>query len=303
LAQFFEDIEGFQLNTHFFTGTVAKRFVFDGYTEQEALDHQQCPQVGSTVVLDNKTFACTGRAIVRKIRQDAGEIVANFSTASSSNVLFKPWELTYRRVEIVLPIFSAGTHAYQLPDRSTAESLTWISQTRTIPVDFQVLTVCVRRYSPGAMNNGAHMADLANAISQVHHMHKLPIGGSWVMQPMTFRQSSYEHTDIIYTWVRDPGNTAPTSPPNERIPIPPPGGVGPPSQFVDRFIMPPIRPPWHEYAVAPGFGQDGYAVEGRPKIYTVPLYPETVADPDGSGFIPNPFFTPNGWQGLPGDPV
>lgn len=303
MAQFFEDLEAFAAQTQYFTGSLSRKFIFDGYLLDDALANPLCPVVGSSIQVAGLTMVARGFGEIRKIRDDAGTIVINYTTANTANPLFKPFHLTYKKVEQRVPLFSRGMHTYMDASNRFQTRARWLPQDIAIQIEQPCLTITVHRYAPGAVSNAAHQADIAAAIKENYHMHNLPYFGMMVMQPPLFDQVSYTNADITYVWLGDPGNPGITIPLQQPVPPDLDPTVGD-SAIIDpdvsKFITPPPRPPWFMYVVEPPaapasnpeWALDGDRKEGKPKIRLATIYGPN-----------NPFVALDGWRALPGGPL
>jgi len=240
------------------------------------------PMRGSPITMFGTVFTCDRLDTPTRIRADAYRIRSYFSTDGRWEVLTPPrrgedvrnFELGYRKVKIEAPSFIKTTETRTEPGGEVTHKV-WKRQDIPRTLEWRTLSIDV---TIEVANDQQILAAITATELQEGHIHRFPYNPNklWLMLTCGIKRRG-DKMDIRYTWESDPGNGP--------MEIPDLTGV----LFTDK-IQPPARSPFHVYTVMPPEAGDA---DKKPRIWTANLFPQTN----------NPFYTPNGYVGLPGNPI
>lgn len=247
---------------------------------QDPLTVAGIPPERSALVKFGRTYSCDDVGVSEWVSPTSCIVEARFSNDARFRRVDPPlpedmrnFERTYKKVDVAAFAFLKGREKETAPDGSEIEYDWWHRNDFTIPTQWQVLgiTVTLEIYTDSAI-----LQAMAAADAQANHIHIFPAfpNKMWLMQPCNFKRLATS-VQISYVWEHDPGN----------------GPVTYPADDVLSVKSPMARGSFQVYQPRPAIkGRLGYETPG---ILLADLFPTQN----------NPFYTPTGWQGLPGSPI
>lgn len=247
---------------------------------QDPLTVSGIPPERSALVKFGRTYSCDDVGVSEWVSPTSCIVEARFSNDSRWRRADPPlpedmrnFERTYKKVDVAAFAFLKGREKETRPDGSEIEFDWWHRNDFTIPTEWQVLGITVKL---DLYTDAAILQAMAAADAQANHIHIFPAFPNklWLMKPCAIERLATS-IRISYVWEHDPGN----------------GPVAYPSDSVLDVKSPMARGSFQVYQPRPAIkGRVGYETPG---ILLADLFPTTN----------NPFYTPNGWQGLPGSPI
>lgn len=248
-------------------------------------------QTGSTLSIGGVTYRCDRVRVVEQVNDTRFIVASEFSTDGRFTFPSRPveldegakeWSITYKKVDQKLRYFVRAKYDY-----ADGEAEEWLPREYTIPLEYMMVQITVSLVDLSAEQTAEIIRRLHKAKGRAH---KFPLFGDdrLVMMPTGIIQSANRLT-LNYAWESDPGN----------------GPMGPPFDYSrdnpddpDVAIMPPARPSYFGYVEVPAQTRGG-----RPQIHIADLFPPTYFPPGSTNAVPNPYYDPDGWRDLPGNPV
>lgn len=234
------------------------------------------PLEDSEFEFGGRKYFCDTVGVSRVISDNACDVTCRYSTdrrfrfnvvpSNSEDPSYREYDFGYKKVSIKVPQF-----AKIVEQTSTGTKTRWNPTPFELDIEKSTFNTVVN------LTNVANPLAIRNQIAdQVGHLHNFQFPGisleRWVMQPPSIRSTKPGQLTIAYAWESDPGN----------------GPIGLPLGYTSStVIVAPTRPPFFVYNVIPS-----QVVDGPPTIVTQDLFLDL-----------HPYNTPDGWIGLPGNPI
>lgn len=243
------------------------------------------PQREGQLTMFGKVFTCDRVDTPQQINESSYRVQAWFSTDGRyewevlTRADTRNFSYSYKKVLVKAPYFTKGKFNRPNPDGSNTLIPWYFRKEVELPLEWTVLSTIVEVDTP---NDNQILATIALAESQIGHLHIFPYNPSkkWVMLPFELQREG-KKCKIKYSWESDPGN----------------GTIYIPGLNTEEPVFPPRRPPFNVYCEAQGLNGSI-----TPRILLGDIFPLSVPDENGNQ-IPNPYYTPNGYQILPGGPI
>lgn len=251
--------------------------------QDNPLDVTGVPQTGSLLTIRGVEYRCDKIDTPKQISRSAFRVQTYFSTDARYEVLVRSnledkrnFKLGYKKVNVTAPFFKRVSETVTQSNGVDIVRKKWVREDMAFPLEWRTLNISVK--IENVDSDSQILAIIAQTELQEGRIHIFPYNPQklWRMLPCGIdRQGS--NIEIAYAWESDPGNG-----PMEMPPLP---GV----LFTDK-IEAGQRSPFHIYNVMPP--EDG-DTDQRPRIWSVNLFRVTN----------NPYYQPNGYIGLPGNPI
>lgn len=238
------------------------------------------PKKDSEITQFGTVFTCDKVDTPTKINDTTYRVATWFSTNRYWDALpdtrleddERNFQEGHKNVDVAFPMFHRDWITYTNDAGAEVSEMTWVREDDSFPIEWGVLSVNIIL---DVQNDGQILAYRAGAKSQSGHFHIFPTEPLVVYRMLTPEiQRLGKKMTIGYAWEGDPGN----------------GPMKIPGANADELILPPARPPFHVYKVLAPLPDDPFR---KPRIIAVPIY--DTAD--------TTYYTPNGYVGLPGNPI
>lgn len=249
------------------------------------LDVFGVPKRGNVITLFGTAYTCDKVDTPQQINDNAFRVQTWFSTDGRWDVLTPPklgddernFELGYKKVIISAPTFKKVIEKSIVPGTSTTvDRPKWEREDKEFPIEWRTLSINV---VVTATTDQQILAIIAATELQEGHIHIFPYNPTKLWRMLTCQiKRRGDKVSIGYTWESDPGNGP--------IKIPNLDGV-PDGDLIYPIVK---RDPFTVYHVMSPVAADP---DKKPRIWHVELFPAAN----------NPYYTHNGWIGLPGNPI
>lgn len=249
------------------------------------LEAMGVPKRGNIITLFGTAYTCDKVDTPQQINDNAYRVQTWFSTDGRWDVLTPPklgddernFQLGYKKVTISAPTFRKTIEKAIQPEGGAAiDKVKWEREDKEFPIEWRTLSINV---VVEATTDQQILAIISATELQENHIHIFPYNPTKLWRMLTCEiQRRGDKVSIGYTWESDPGNGP--------IKIPNLDGV------TDTDVVCPTvsRAPFTVYHVMSPVATDP---DKKPRIWHVELFPTAN----------NPYYTPNGWQNLPGTPI
>jgi len=247
---------------------------------EDATSHVDIPDVGSEVTIGGYKVTCDWVGVTTVHSDNSCIVEARYSSDGRFRFPDFPSDPNdeetrgtddhgYKKSTIKAPQFSKGERTYKDASGATVTTPWWHREDIDIDIELRTYNVQIRLTGQTRTSRRLIVNTIDCKIGQLHTFG----GREWIFQPATVRSNRDDIVDISYAWVSDPGNGELAYP-----------AAAMPSEIIVADME---RPPFHVYGVIPQS-----STRPTPLIYVQGLFAGTSSR-----------VVPNGYQGLPGNPI
>jgi len=247
---------------------------------EDATSHVDIPSVGSEVTIGGYKVTCDWVGVTTVLSDNSCYVEARYSSDRRFSFPDRPADPNdeeyqgsddhgYKKTTINVPQFSKGERTYKDASGATVTTPWWHREDIPLDIELRTYNVQIRLTNQTRTSRRLIINTIDSKIGQLHRFG----GRDWIFQPATVRSNRDDIVDISYAWVSDPGNGELEYP-----------AAAMPGEFIVADME---RPPFHVYTVIPQS-----STRPAPVIFVQNLFAA------GSRRI-----VPDGYEGLPGDPI